>query len=91
MKIIANTTHGHICELSNREVRLLGVSSPGIGDEVDLAKAFDTLDGLRSLSRTNLKNLAYEISKLQTKYAELEAAYDKTMLLDNIKTTEDNK
>ncbi len=91
MKIIANTTNGHICELSNREIRLLGVSSPSIGDEVDLAKAFDTLDGLRSLSRTNLKNLSYEISKLQTKYAELEAAYDKTMLLDNIKTSEDNK
>lgn len=88
MKIIATTNGGYICEVSRREVSLLGATSANIGDKVDLARAFDTLDSLRSISRSNLKNLGYEISKLQTKYAEIESAYTGTMLLDTIKNRE---
>lgn len=91
MKIIANTTHGYICEISRREVALLGVKLDSIGDEVDLARAFDTLDSLRSVSRTNLKYLGEHISKLQAKYAEVEDAYNKTMLFDSMKNSEGNK
>lgn len=91
MKIIANTTHGYICELASREVRLLGVSSPTIGDEVDLARAFDTLDSLRSISRTHLRYLGDQINKLQTKYTEVEEAYNSTMMLDQIKNSEEKK
>lgn len=90
MKIIATTTSGYICELSRREVALLGGTS-NIGDEVDLARAFDTLDSLRSISRTNLKYLGDQISKLQSRYAEIEDAYNKTMLLDTVKNSEGNK
>ena len=91
MKIIANTTGGYICEMSRREVVLLGVNSPNLGDEVDLARAFDTLDSLRSISRVNLTYLGDQISKLQTKYTEVEDAYNKTMLLDSVKNSEGTK
>jgi hypothetical protein len=90
MKIIATTTGGYICELSRREVALLGGTS-NIGDEVDLARAFDTLDALRSLSRTNLRYLGEYISKLQSKYEEVEDAYNKTMMFDTIKNSDGNK
>jgi hypothetical protein len=91
MKIIATTTGGYICELSRREVSLLGATSPNIGDEVDLARAFDTLDSLRSISRSNLKNLGFELKKLQEKFADVESAYTSTMLLDTVKNSEGNK
>lgn len=91
MKIIANTTHGYICELTRREVSLLGTNSPSLGDEIDLARAFDTLDSLRSISRTNLRYLGDQINKLQTKYIEVEDMYNKTMLIDTVKNSEGNK
>lgn len=90
MKIIATTTSGYICEISRREVALLGANSTSIGDEVPLDRAFDTLDSLRSISRTNLKYLGDHISKLQTKYAEVEDMYNKIMLLDSIKNNQDD-
>lgn len=91
MKIIATTTGGFICELSRREVSLLGEISPAIGDEVDLVRAFDTLDNLRSISRTNLKYLGEQIYKLQEKYADVEDMYNKTMLLDTVKNSENKE
>lgn len=91
MKIIANTNGGYICEMSRREVSLLGVKLDSIGDEVPLDRAFDTLDSLRSISRTNLKYLGEHISKLQSKYAEVEDMYNKTMMLDTVKNSEGNK
>ncbi len=91
MKIIANTTHGYICELTRREVALLGTNSPSLGDEIDLARAYDTLDSLRSISRTNLRYLGDQINKLQTKYIEIEDMYNKTMLVDTVKNSEGNK
>jgi len=91
VKIIANTNGGYICEMSRREVSLLGVKLDSIGDEVPLDRAFDTLDSLRSISRTNLKYLGEHISKLQSKYAEVEDMYNKTMMLDTVKNSEGNK
>lgn len=91
MKIIATTTGGYICEMSKREVALLGVHSPNIGDEVDLVRAFDTLDSLRSISRTNLKYLGEQIYKLQEKYKDIEDIYNKTMLFDTVKNSEVKK
>jgi hypothetical protein len=90
MKIIATTTHGYICEVSRREIALLGATS-NIGDEVPLDRVFDTLDSLRSISRTNLKYLGEHISKLQSKYAETEDMYNKIMMLDTVKNSEGNK
>jgi len=77
--------------MSRREVSLLGVKLDSIGDEVPLDRAFDTLDSLRSISRTNLKYLGEHISKLQSKYAEVEDMYNKTMMLDTVKNSEGNK
>lgn len=91
MKIIANTNGGYICEISRREVLLLGVKLESIGDEVPLDRAFDTLDSLRSISRTNLKYLGEHISKLQSKYAEAEDMYNKIMMLDTVKNSEGDK
>lgn len=91
MKIIATTTGGYICEISRREVALLGVKMDSIGDEVDLARAFDTLDSLRSISRTNLKYLGDQIYKLQEKYKDVEDMYNKTMLFDIVKNSEGSK
>jgi hypothetical protein len=91
MKIIASTNDGYICEMTRREVSLLGASSPTIGVEVDLARAYDTLDSLRSISRYNLKNLGDQIRKLQQKFDEVEMSYDKTMLLDTVKNSEKSK
>lgn len=91
MKIIATTTSGFICEVPRREISLLGVTSPTIGDEVPLDRAFDTLDSLRGISRSNLVYLGDQISKLQKKYEEVSDTYNKTMLFDSIKTSEGKK
>ena len=91
MKIIATTTNGFICEVSRREVSLLGITSPTIGEEVPLDRAFDTLDSLRSISRSNLVYLGDQISKLQKKYEEVADIYSKTTLFDTIKTSEGTK
>ena len=90
MKIIATTNGGYICEVSRREITLLGATS-SIGDEIPLERAFDTLDAMRSISRTHLKYLGDHISKLQAKYSEVEEAYNKTMLFDTIKNSEGSK
>jgi hypothetical protein len=90
MKIIATTNGGYICEVSRREITLLGATS-SIGDEIPLERAFDTLDAMRSISRTHLRYLGDHISKLQVKYAEVEEAYNKTMLFDTIKNSEGSK
>jgi hypothetical protein len=89
MKIIATTTSGYICEISRREVSLLGGGS-NIGDEVPLDRAFDTLDSLRSISRTNLNYLGDQINKLQAKYKDVEEMYNKTMIFDSIKNSKKN-
>jgi hypothetical protein len=91
MKIIATTNGGYICEVSRREITLLGATSTSIGDEIPLERAFDTLDAMRSISRTHLKYLGDHISKLQAKYSEVEEAYNKTMLFDTIKNSEGSK
>lgn len=88
MKIIATTTGGYICEVSRRETSLLGLTSPNIGDNVELDRAFDTLDSLRSISRYNLKNLGEQIRGLQKKYDEIADAYCNTVILDTIKNSE---
>jgi hypothetical protein len=91
MKIIASTNDGYICEMTRREVSLLGTPSAKIGDEVDLARAYDTLDSLRGISRVNLKYLGDQIRKLQDKFDEVESSYDKTMMIDTIKNSEKAK
>jgi len=91
VKIIATTTSGFICEVSRREIALLGVNSPSIGVDLELERAFDTLSSLRSISRSNLMYLGDQIAKLQEKYKEVESAYNDTMLLDAIKHSEDKK
>jgi hypothetical protein len=91
MKIIATTTGGFLCELSRREISLLGVTSGSIGDEVPLDRAFDTLDNLRGISRSNLTYLGESIRKLQAKFNDVEDAYTKTMLLDSIKNSKDTQ
>lgn len=88
MKIIATTTGGYICEISRREVNLLGNISPNIGDEIALERAFDTLANLRSISRSNLTSLGDQINKLQKKFVEIEETYNKTTLLDTVKNNE---
>lgn len=91
MKIIANTEHGYLCEISRREVSLLGISSPSINDMVELDKAFDILESLRSLSRNNLAYLGDNIKKLQDRYDAVTQTYEKVMLLDSIKNNEVKK
>jgi hypothetical protein len=91
MKIIANTDHGYLCEVSRHEVNLLGMPSPKINDIVELEKAFATLESLRSLSRTNLTYLGDNIKKLQERYDSVTQIYEKVMLLDNIKNSGTSK
>jgi hypothetical protein len=91
MKIIATTNGGFICEVSRREVSLLGIASPTLGEEIPLDRAFDTLSSLRSISQTNLRYIGDEITKLQQKYDVVADIYSKTMLFDSIKTSEGTK
>lgn len=90
MKIIANTEHGYLCELSRRELDLIGLKTPKINDVVEIDKACDTLEALRALSRTNLTYLGESIKKLQERYNTIIDTYEKVMLLDNIKNSGDN-
>lgn len=89
MKIIANTEHGYLCELSRRELSIIGITSPKINDMVEIDKAYDILDSLRALSRTNISYLGENIKRLQEKYADITETYEKLMLLDNIKNSGD--
>lgn len=91
MKIIANTEHGYLCEVSRREVSLLGITSPKINDMIELDKAFDVLESLRSLSRTNLAYLGDNIKKLQDRYDAVTQTYEKVMILDSIKHNEEKQ
>jgi hypothetical protein len=88
MKIIATTNSGYICEVSHREISLLGSSNVSIGDEIGLERAYDTIANLRSISRTNLAYLGDQINKLSKKYEEVADMYDKTMMLDTVKNSE---
>jgi hypothetical protein len=88
MKVIATTTGGYLCELSRQEAHLLGHSSINIGDEIPLDRAFETLTNLRGISRTNLVYLGDQITKLQTKFKDVEEMYSKVMLLDSMKNNE---
>jgi hypothetical protein len=89
MKIIANTEHGYLCELSRREVSLIGLTAPKINDVVELDKAYAILDSLRGLSKSNISYLGENIKRLQEKYADIIETYEKLMLLDNIKNNGD--
>jgi hypothetical protein len=91
MKIIANTEHGYLCELSRRELNLIGITSPKINDMVEIDKAYDILDSLRALSRTNLTYLGDNIKKLQERYETVTDTYEKLMLLDNMKNSGTSK
>lgn len=91
MKIIANTEHGYLCELSRRELNLIGITSPKINDMVEIDKAYDILDSLRALSRTNLTYLGDNIKKLQERYETVTDTYEKVMLLDNMKNSGTSK
>jgi hypothetical protein len=85
MKIIALTTSGFLCEISGRELSLLGVHKPSIGTEVQLERAFDTLSSLKNVSTSDLKKVGYQITQLQDRFKEIEETYDKVMLLSNIR------
>lgn len=89
MKIIANTEHGYLCELSRREVSLIGLTAPKINDVVEIDKAHAILDSLRSLSKSNISYLGENIKRLQEKYVDITETYEKLMLLDNIKNNGD--
>lgn len=90
MKIIASTQTGYLCELSRREISLLGNVAPKIDDTVELERAFDILDSLRGLSRANITYLGDNIKKLQERYAAIQESYDKVMLFDSIKNKQDD-
>ena len=86
MKIIATTGDGYLCELSRKEVHIIFNSvSPKIGDENDLARAYDTLTSLRGLSDSQLKYLGRNIEGLIKKFREIEEEYDKLMIIDTLK------
>ena len=90
MKIIASTQTGYLCELSTREIGLLGNTSPKINDTVELERAFDILQSLRGLSRAHMTYLGDNIKKLQDRYDAIQESYDKVMLFDSIKNKQDD-
>lgn len=86
MKVIASTKNGYLCEMSSREVyKVFNDTTPSLGDESDLEKLFETLAALRSLSKSQLSYLANNIKEFQKKFETIQDAYDKLMLLDDMR------
>ena len=91
MKVIASTKNGYLCEMSSREVyKVFNDTTPSLGDESDLEKLFETLAALRNLSKSQFSYLANNIKDLQKKFETVQDAYDKLMLLDELRTAGEN-
>jgi hypothetical protein len=88
MKIIGRTDKGYLCEVSQREVSLLKITDPNLGDEYDMTHAFDALDRLRGIGRANLQGLSMEIKRLHDRFDALTDSYNRAMLTDVLKSTE---
>lgn len=91
MKIIASAgSTKWIAEIDSYELRELDSEVKlEIGAKFEIRKAAETLATLRSLSRTKLEYIGRYINDLQAKFEEIEEAYDALMMLDTIKTSEE--
>ena len=90
MKIIANAgNNNYLVEINTSELRELDSEAEfKIGAEFEIKKAAETLRTLRGLSRYKLDHIGEQIKLLQTKFEEVEEAYDALMLLDTVKNSE---
>lgn len=87
MKIIATTSGGFICEIDRHEGYVIfNKTTPSIGDETDMRLVFETLASLRGMSSTQLSYMAKNIESFQKKFLEIQDAYDKLMLLDEMRS-----
>mgnify|MGYP000296991990 CR=1 FL=1 len=89
-KIIANAgNNNYLVEINTSELRELDSEAEfKIGAEFEIKKAAETLRTLRGLSRYKLDHIGEQIKLLQTKFEEVEEAYDALMLLDTVKNSE---
>jgi hypothetical protein len=101
MKIVATMDNNKVlCTVTADEIaRLHGYKTTydkgwnpdrnmAIGNEIELIKAFESLDTLRSLDKDQITRVNSEIKRLQQSLTNVVEAHQKLMLLDVIKNSD---
>ena len=92
MKVLGKTDNGYIVEITTQEAgRIFDKRDVGLGTEIDIKTAYDTLDMLRNLDKFKLENAMTQTRLVLDKLEEIRNTVQSFTLFHTLSTTKENQ